>query len=58
MLFTLPNNVNWGHQWFPLIIKGNPEVALDHFSYFDLRNKLSTFLKSTAKPKSTRTWTR
>jgi hypothetical protein len=52
VLFTPPNNVNWGLPWFPLIVKGHPEAALDHVSCFDLRNKLSAFLRSAAKPKS------
>ena len=52
VLFTPANSINWGLPWYPLIIKGNPESSLDHVNCYDLRSKLSAFLRSASKPKS------
>ena len=52
VLFSPANSANWGFPWFPYLVKGNPEASLEHVSCFDLRSKMSDFLRSAKKPKS------
>lgn len=43
------DDVRWGSPWFPLLVKGNKEASLENVSCFDIRSKMSKFLRSAVK---------
>lgn len=46
------DDVQWGSPWFPLLVKGDKEASLENVSCFDLRSKMSKFLRTAVKSQS------